>query len=75
MAPACDRTAHLPPDAHAVKVISLKITPVAMHDQPLMNSTGVHESQPARTIAQVETDEGVNGIGETGGDRTAERKT
>ena len=48
---------HLPPDTHAVKVTSLKITPVAMHDQPLLNSTGVDESHRARTIAQVETDE------------------
>lgn len=54
-----------------MKITALKITPVAMHDQPLLNSTGIHESYRTRTIVQLETDIGIKGIGETVGDQTA----
>ncbi len=55
-----------------MKVTSLKVTPVAMHDQPILNSTGVHESYRVRTVVQIETDEGVKGIGETGNNHVAQ---
>ena len=38
-----------------MKISKFKATPVAMHDQPLLNSTGVHESYRIRTIVQIET--------------------
>jgi len=54
-----------------MKITRLKVTPVATHDQPLLNSTGVHESFRTRTIVQVETDDGFTGAGETYQDQTA----
>jgi len=55
-----------------MKITKLKATPVAMHDQPLLNSTGVHESYRIRTIVQIETDDGYTGAGETSSDVTSE---
>jgi glucarate dehydratase len=48
-----------------MKISKLKVTQAATHDQPLLNSTGVHESFRVRTIVQVETDDGFTGAGET----------
>ena len=55
-----------------MRITRLKATPVAMHDQPLLNSTGVHESHRVRTIVQVWLDNGLTGAGETYGDQTQE---
>ena len=55
-----------------MKISKLKATPVAMHDQPLLNSTGVHESYRTRTIVQIETADGYTGVGETSGDISIE---
>ncbi len=55
-----------------MKISKFKATPVAMHDQPLLNSTGVHESYRIRTIVQIETTDGYTGAGETHGDINAE---
>jgi glucarate dehydratase len=54
-----------------VKISKLKVTQAATHDQPLLNSTGVHESFRIRTIVQVETDDGFTGAGETYQDQAA----
>ena len=51
-----------------MKITSLIITQAAMHDQPLLNSTGVHESFRVRTIVQIETDDGFTGAGEAPND-------
>ena len=55
-----------------MKISKFKATPVAMHDQPLLNSTGVHESYRIRTIVQIETTDGYTGAGETSGDISTE---
>ncbi|MDP6960731.1 MAG: enolase C-terminal domain-like protein [Dehalococcoidia bacterium] len=55
-----------------MKISKFKATPVAMHDQPLLNSTGVHESYRIRTIVQIETTDGYTGAGETSGDISRE---
>lgn len=53
-----------------MKITELRITPVAIKDPPLLNSIGVHEPYAIRTILEIETDEGITGIGETYGDRS-----
>ena len=50
-----------------MKISKLIVTPVATHDQPLLNSTGVQESYSERTIVQIETFDGYTGVGETHG--------
>ncbi len=55
-----------------MRITRLKVTPVAMHDQPILNSTGVHESHRVRSIVQVWLDNGLTGAGETYGDQTKE---
>ena len=55
-----------------MKISKLVVTPVATHDQPLLNSTGVHESYRVRTIVQIETTDGYTGAGETSADRTVD---
>ena len=55
-----------------MKISKFKATPVAMHDQPLLNSTGVHESYRIRTIVQIETTDGYTEAGETRGDISTE---
>lgn len=52
--------------ANAIREI--RITPVAFHDPPLLNTVGVHEPFALRAIVQVRTDDGIVGIGETYGD-------
>lgn len=54
-----------------MKITNLKVTQAAMHDQPLLNSTGVHESFRVRSIVQIETDDGYTGAGETPHDQSA----
>ena len=58
-----------------MKISKLTVTPVAIHDQPLLNSTGVHESYRERTIVQIETGNGYTGAGETHGGKAAEIET
>ncbi len=55
-----------------MKISKLIVTPVATHDQPLLNSTGVHESYRVRTIVQIETTGGYTGAGETSSDHTVD---
>lgn len=51
---------------HAIREI--RITPVAFHDTPLLNTVGVHEPFALRAIVQIHTASGVTGLGETYGD-------
>lgn len=51
---------------HAIREI--RITPVAFHDTPLLNTVGVHEPFALRAIVQIRTASGVTGLGETYGD-------
>src|SRR5690606_23569126 len=52
---------------HAVREI--RITPVAFHDPPLLNTVGVHEPFALRAIVELRTASGVTGLGETYGDQ------
>ncbi len=50
-----------------MKIVDMKITPVAALDPPLRNSTGVHQKYCLRTIVQLWTDDGLQGVGESAG--------
>lgn len=55
---------------NSLRVVGVTITPVAFHDPPLLNTIGVHEPFALRSIIEVETDDGLIGLGETyGGSR------
>jgi glucarate dehydratase len=51
-----------------VKVVDVRITPVAVKDPPLLNSRGVHEPFALRAVLQVSTDDGLVGLSEAYGD-------
>ncbi|MEY9862769.1 glucarate dehydratase [Catenulispora sp. GAS73] len=51
-----------------LKIVSVAITPVALKDPPLLNSSGVHEPFALRSIVEVHTDAGIVGISEAYGD-------
>ncbi|WP_232323854.1 glucarate dehydratase family protein [Catenuloplanes japonicus] len=50
------------------RITRITITPVAFHDLPLLNTVGVHEPFALRAIVEVETADGLSGLGETYGD-------
>ena len=45
----------------------VRLTPVAIPDVPLVNTKGVHQAVFLRTIIEIETDDGLVGIGESYG--------
>ncbi|NRA21756.1 MAG: glucarate dehydratase, partial [Oceanospirillaceae bacterium] len=47
---------------------SIKITPIAFRDPPLLNVYGLHEAWALRTIIELKTTDGVCGLGESYGD-------
>ena len=51
-----------------MKITDVRVTPVAVIDPPLLNVVGVHEPYALRSIVEVDTDEGLTGLGETYGD-------
>lgn len=50
-------------------VVELRVTPLALEDPPLLNSTGVHEPYALRSVVEVHMSDGRVGLGETYGDR------
>jgi len=50
-----------------VRIAEFIVTPVAATDPPLRNSWGVHQPYCLRTIVQLRTDDGLEGVGETTG--------
>ena len=50
-----------------MKVKQVKVTPIAFRDPPLLNASGIHEPYALRSIIEVETENGVVGLGETYG--------
>jgi glucarate dehydratase len=55
-------------------ITDVTITPLAVTDAPLLNSTGVHEPYQLRSLVEVHTDAGITGIAEAyGDDRTLTR--
>lgn len=50
------------------RVTALRVTPLALNDPPLLNATGVHEPYALRSVLELETSDGLVGLGETYGD-------
>jgi glucarate dehydratase len=50
-----------------MRITELRATPVAITDPPLRSAFGLHAPFALRTIVEVETDEGITGLGETYG--------
>ncbi|MBY4127217.1 glucarate dehydratase [Rhodococcus fascians] len=48
-----------------VLITGARITPIAFVDPPLLNTVGVHQPYALRAIIQLDTDNGVVGLGET----------
>jgi glucarate dehydratase len=53
---------------NSTRITNIIVTPVAFRDPPLLNAVGVHEPFAVRSIIEVETDDGVTGLGESYGD-------
>jgi len=51
-----------------MKIKRVTVTPIAIKDPPLLNASGIHEPFALRSILEVETDNGVVGLGESYGD-------
>ncbi|MEU6282664.1 glucarate dehydratase family protein [Streptomyces sp. NPDC047028] len=49
-------------------VTDVRLTPILVADPPLLNAQGVHQPYTPRLIVEVETADGVTGLGETYGD-------
>jgi len=54
-----------------MRITAIRVTPIAFRDQPLLNVAGVHEPWALRSIIEVETANGLVGLGESYGDRAA----
>ncbi len=50
-----------------MRITSITATPIAFADPPLLNFAGLHQPYALRTIVEVETDEGISGLGEVSG--------
>jgi glucarate dehydratase len=49
-------------------ITSVRLTPILVADPPLLNTQGVHQPYTPRLIVEVETADGIVGVGETYGD-------
>jgi len=54
-----------------LKIKHVTVTPIAFKDPPLLNASGIHEPYALRSIIEVETDNGLVGLGESYGDAPA----
>ena len=52
--------------SHAIR--SVRVTPIAFRDPPLLNAAGIHEPWALRSIIEIETHSGLIGINESYGD-------
>ncbi|WP_327365899.1 glucarate dehydratase family protein [Streptomyces sp. NBC_01217] len=50
---------------NSLRITGVRITPVAFRDPALLNAVGVHEPFALRAIVEVDTDQGLVGLGET----------
>ena len=53
---------------NATRITGIRITPVAFRDPPLLNSVGVHQPFAIRSVIEVDTSDGITGLGESYGD-------
>ncbi|MBX2879924.1 MAG: glucarate dehydratase family protein [Granulosicoccus sp.] len=51
------------------RIADVRITPIAFRDPPLLNNAGCHEPYALRSIIEVETADGVIGLGESYGSK------
>jgi glucarate dehydratase len=51
-----------------MKITSVRVTPIAFKDPPLLNASGIHEPYALRSIIEIETACGRVGLGESYGD-------
>ncbi|WP_217145255.1 glucarate dehydratase family protein [Streptomyces sp. AC627_RSS907] len=49
-------------------ITGVRLTPILVADPPLLNTQGVHQPYTPRLIVEVETADGITGVGETYGD-------
>ncbi|MFF9091920.1 glucarate dehydratase family protein [Streptomyces sp. NPDC014802] len=49
-------------------IADVRLTPILVADPPLLNTQGVHQPYTPRLIVEVETADGITGVGETYGD-------
>jgi glucarate dehydratase len=49
-------------------IADVRLTPILVADPPLLNTQGVHQPYTPRLIVEIETADGITGIGETYGD-------
>jgi glucarate dehydratase len=50
-----------------MKITEMHITPIALGDPPLLNSVGLHQPYCLRTVVELKTDTGLNGLAEVPG--------
>lgn len=51
-----------------IRIVDVRITPIAFRDPPLLNAAGIHEPWALRAIVELETSDARVGIAETYGD-------
>ena len=52
-----------------LRIADIRVTPIAFYDPPLLNNAGCHQPFALRSIIEVETEDGVIGLGESYGTR------
>ena len=50
-----------------MKIVDVRVTPIAFSDPPLRAASGLHASWALRTIVEIVSDDGITGISETHG--------
>lgn len=53
-----------------LRIANVRVTPIAFRDPPLLNNGGCHQPYALRSIIEVETEDGVVGLGESYGGKT-----
>ena len=50
-----------------IRIADIRVTPIAFYDPPLLNNGGCHQPYALRSIIEIETEDGVIGLGESYG--------
>jgi glucarate dehydratase len=50
-----------------MKIVDMRVTPIAISDPPLLNAAGLHAPYALRTIIEIISDDGIYGLGEVPG--------
>ena len=53
-----------------IRIAEVRVTPIAFYDPPLLNNAGCHQPFALRSIIEVETEDGVVGLGESYGNKS-----